>query len=66
MPQIIAIGLICLGKRYLEIIQLSENMIEKAIVEGQRKLLNDVLMSIEDTIIVYSVSESKLGQSSLP
>jgi hypothetical protein len=44
-PPIVILGLVGIGKRYLEILELSELIIEKAIIERQQKQLHDFFMN---------------------
>ena len=58
LSAIVFVGLICLGKKYLEILELSEFIIEKSITQRQQKQLQDYFMNKEYAIIGYSVPKT--------
>jgi hypothetical protein len=58
-PPIFFMGLLLIGKRYLEILENSELMIEKSIIQRQQQQLNAFFMNQTDATIVYSVQEEE-------
>ncbi len=57
------VGFVCVSKRYVELIEQSELVIEKAIIDRQQKQLSTFFMKQEDATIVYSVSSNQESEN---